>query len=164
MDRRFTRVQNRQYRQLRRLCYERLIHSVYALPQRLLSGSVLTIRTDSKSVFDEISAFYRNLRRLNLHEYEPQLARKTIVRPAQISHYSSNVRGRHLRGCPTRVGLTRRHVSVPWGVKAITNLSRHNAQRDKSLSYCRQRAHSVCRLVSAFGRPPRCSHFVNSTT
>ena len=62
------------------------------------------------------------------------MARKTIVHPAQNRHYSSNARGRHPRGCPTGVGLTRRHVSGPWGVKSITNSSRYNAQRDKKVS------------------------------
>ena len=105
-------------------------------------GSVLRVGpndTYSTSVFDEISAVYRNLRRLNLHEHEPQLARKTLVHPAQNPaqnrHYSSNARGRYPRRCPTGVSLTRGHVSVPWGVKSITNSSRYNAQRDKSLSY-----------------------------
>ena len=102
--------------------------------------------TYSIADFDEISAFYQNLRKLNLHEYEPQLARKTIVHPAQSRHYSSNARGRYPRGCPTGVGLTRRHVSVPSGEKSITNSSRYNAQRNKSLSYCRQRARSVGHL------------------
>ena len=92
------------------------------------------------------SAFYRNLRRLNLHEYGPHLSPKTIVHPAQNRHYSSNARRRHPRGCPTGVGLTRKQVSVARGVKSTTNSSRYNAQRDKSLSYCRQRARSGGRL------------------
>ena len=112
--------------------------------------------TYSTSVFDEIPAFYRNLRGLNLREYEPQLACKTIVHPAQSRNYSSNARGRHPRGCPSGVSLTRRQVSVPWGVKSITNSSRYNAQRDTNRSYCRQRARSVGRLGAVT--------FVNSTT
>ena len=44
-------------------------------------------------------------------------------------------------------------MSVLWGVKSIANLSRYNAQRDKSLGCCRQRARSVGR-----------SYVVNSTT
>ena len=44
----------------------------------------------TSSVFDEISAFYRNLRRrLNLHEYEPQLVRTKIAHPAQNHYYSA---------------------------------------------------------------------------
>ena len=105
--------------------------------------------------FDEISAFYRNQRGLNLNMYEPQVARKTIVHPAQNRHYSSNARGSHPRGFPNGVGFTRRQASVPWGVKSITNSSRYNAQRDKNL-------HPPS--ASSFGRPPRCGHFVNSTT
>ena len=84
--------------------------------------------------FDENSAFYRNLRGLNLHEYEPWLARKTIAHPAQNRHYNSDARGRHPRGCPIGVSLTRRQVSVPWGVKSITKSSRDNAQRNKNLA------------------------------
>ena len=103
--------------------------------------------TYSISVFDEFSAFYRNQRGLHLNEYEPpQLTRETIVHPAQNRHYSSNTRGNHPRGCPNGVGLTRRQVSVPWGVTSICNSSRYNAQRDKGLSHCRQRARSVGRL------------------
>ena len=94
----------------------------------------------------EISALCRNRRGLNLNKYEPQLARKTIVHPVQNRHFSSNARGSHPRGCPNGVGLTRRQVSVPWGVKSITNSSRYNAQRDKSLSCRRQQARSVGRL------------------
>ena len=92
------------------------------------------------------SVFHQNQRGLTLDEYEPQLARKTIVHPAQNRHYSSNARGSHPHGYPTGVGLTRRQVSVPWGVKSVINSSRYNAQRDKSLRYCRQRARSVGRL------------------
>ena len=50
-----------------------------------LLGSFLTLNDTywySTSVFGEISAFHRNLRGLNLNEYEPQLTRKTIVHPA----------------------------------------------------------------------------------
>ena len=83
---------------------------------------------------------------MNLNKYEPLLARKTIVHPAQNRHYSSNARGIHPRGCPNGVGLTCRQVSLPWGVKFTTNSSRYNAQRDKSLSYRRQGARSVGRL------------------
>ena len=83
---------------------------------------------------------------LNLNEHEPQLARETIaVRPAQNRDYISNDRGSHRRGCSTGVCLTRRQVSVSQEVKSITNSSRNNAQRDKSLSYGRQRACSVGR-------------------
>ena len=60
------------------------------------------------------------------------MARETIFHPAQKRHYSSNAPGRHPRGCPTGAGLTRTHVSMPWGVKSITNLPRYNAQRNKS--------------------------------
>ena len=77
------------------------------------------------------------------------MARTAIVHPAKNRHYSSNARGSHARGCPIGVGLTRKQGSVPWGVKSITNSSRYelcNAQRDKSLSYCPQRARSVGRL------------------
>ena len=93
---------------------------------------VLTIRTALQFLmkfwqFTEIGE-----RKLNLHEYEPQLARKTIVHPAQNRQYSSNGGGTHPRGRPTGVGLTRRHVAVPWGVNSITNSSRNNAQSDKS--------------------------------
>ena len=41
IETRFTRIRNRQYRQLRRLRCETLIHSVFALPQPLLSASFL---------------------------------------------------------------------------------------------------------------------------
>ena len=99
------------------------------------------------SVFGENSVFYRNQRRLNVNAYKPQLARKAIVCPPQNGHYSSNAGASHPRGCPTGVGLTRRQGSVPWGVKSITNSSRCIAQRDKSLSYCPQRA----RLVGGLG-------------
>ena len=106
--------------------------------------------------FEEISAFYRNLLRLNLQEYESQLARKTIAHPAQNRHYSSNVRERHPRGCPTGVALTRRQVSVPWGVKSVTNSSRYNTQRDKV---------SATAAVSELLRSAASvRHFVNSTT
>ena len=114
-----------------------------------LSTRLLRVGPNEETVvrfFAKISAFYRNMRGLNLHEYEPQLARKTIVRPAQNRHYSNDVRGGHPHGCPTGVGLTRRQVSVPWGVKSITNLSCYNTQRDKSFSYYRQRASSVGHL------------------
>ena len=69
---------------------------------------------------------------LNLDEYEPHLNRKTIVRPAQNRPYSSNDRGRHPRGGLTGVGLARRWVSVPWGVKKINSLP-YDAKRVKSL-------------------------------
>ena len=123
---------------------------------RLCPLRVVLNDTLNSSVFDEISVLHRNQRGLNLHEYEPQLTRKTIVRPAQNRHHSSNARGSHPRGCPTGVGLTRRQVSVPWGVKSITNSSRYKAQRDKK---------SQLQLPSAssFGRPPRCGYFANST-
>ena len=70
-------------------------------------------------------------------------------------------------GCPAEVCLTRRQVSVPWGVKS-TNSSRYNAQRDKRLSYCplqcqTRQASQLLPSASSFGRPPRCVHFVNST-
>ena len=41
MERRFTRIQKRQYRQLRRLCCESLIRSVFTPPEPLLSASYL---------------------------------------------------------------------------------------------------------------------------
>ena len=95
------------------------------------------------SVFDEISEFCRTQRGLNLIEYEPQLAHQRIVHLAQNRYCSSNARGSHPRGCPTGVGLTRRPVSVPCGVKSTTNWSRYNTQPDTNLSCCPQRARSV---------------------
>ena len=53
----------------------------------------------------------------------------------QASYYEQHVNHRALR-----------QVSVPWGMKLFTNASHYNAQRDKSLSYCRPRARSVGRL------------------
>ena len=47
---------------------------------------------------------------------------------------------------------------MPWGVMSITNSSRYNAQRDKSLSCI-----IMLLSVSLLGRPPRCGHLVNST-
>ena len=82
---------------------------------------------------------------------EPQLAHKTIFHPAQNCHYSSNARGRHTGGCPTGVGLTRRQVSVPWGVKSITNSSRYNAQRDKKVEAAAVSATAVSELVRSAG-------------
>ena len=105
------------------------------------------IRTALQSLMKFRRTFYRNMRRLNLPENEPQLARKTIAYPAENRYYSSNAGGRHPRGCPTGVGLTRRHVSVPWRAQSVTDSSRHNVQRDKRLSYnSRQRARSIVRL------------------
>ena len=66
-------------------------------------------------------------RGLSIIEYEPQLARKTIVQPPHNHHYSINSRGRPPRG----VAVTRGQVSVPCGVNAITNSSRYNAQWGK---------------------------------
>ena len=43
MERRFTGIRNRQYGQPRRLCCARLVHSVFAIPQPLLSASYCTI-------------------------------------------------------------------------------------------------------------------------
>ena len=68
---------------------------------------------------------------MNLVEYVPQLAREIIVHPAQNRHYRSCARGNHPCGEPTVIGLTRRQVSVPWGMNSITNSPRYNAQRDK---------------------------------
>ena len=106
---------------------------------RLFRGSFLTIRTAFISVFkydSYISAFYKSQPGLNLNKYVPQLVRKSIVHPAQDRHYSSNARESHPRVCPNGVGLTWAGVSVPWGGKSITNSSRYNPQRDKSVSYC----------------------------
>ena len=93
----------------------------------------------------EIAAICRNQRGLNLNEYEPRFARETLIHPAQNRHYSSTPRGSHPhpRVCPTGVGLTRRQVSVCYGMKSNTKSSRYIARRDKSLKYCPQRARSV---------------------
>ena len=58
----------------------------------------------------------------------PQLAGEIFVYQAQNSPYSSCARRTHACGGPTVIGLTRRQVSVPWGVKSIANSSRKNAQ------------------------------------
>ena len=79
----------------------------------------------------EISAFYQLQLGLNIIEYAPQLAGEIIVRPAQNRRYSSCARRTHPCDGPTVIGMTRRHVSVPWGVKSITNSSLYYAQRDK---------------------------------
>ena len=121
-------------------------------------GSVLLNDTYITSVFDGISAFYRNLRRLNLHEYEPQLARKTIVHPTQNRHYNSNGRGRHPRGCPAGVGLSRRHVRVGALESQI-----HHQLVALQRSTC-QKSQLLLPSASSFCRPPRCGHFVKSTT
>ena len=65
------------------------------------------------SFFPGISAFHQIPRGLNLIEYVPQLARETIVHPAQNRHCSSCARGNHPCGGSTAIGLTRRQVSVP---------------------------------------------------
>ena len=106
---------------------------------------------------------------LNLHDYDPQLARKTIFHQVRNRHHSSNARGRHpQRGCSIEVGFTRRHVPVSWGVNSTTKSSRYNAQRDTSLSCCRREivqsaasVRSLCQLdgvsseaLYAFGDKP----------
>ena len=48
-------------------------------------GSVLT-KILFFRFFAKIPAFHRNLRGFNINEYEPQLARKLIVHPAQNRH------------------------------------------------------------------------------
>ena len=83
------------------------------------------------SFFYKISVFYQIQRGVDLVEYVPQLAREIIVHSAQNHHYSSCARGNHPCGGSAAVGLTRRQVSVPLGVKSITNPSHYNAQRDK---------------------------------
>ena len=99
-------------------------------------GSILTIHTTQyTSDLYKKSALCQIQQGLNLNEYEPHLAGKKIVHPAQNCHFSSSARVSHTRGCSTGVGLTRRQVPVPWGVKFITNSPCYNAQRDKSLSY-----------------------------
>ena len=115
--------------------------------EKLRVGPNDTYNTGLQIVIKFRHLFDRYLRSLNLHEYERRLGRKIIVHPAQNTPCSSNALGKHRRGCPTGVSLTRRHVSVPWEVKSVTNSSRYNAQRDKRLShYCRRRARSVVRL------------------
>ena len=89
----------------------------------------------------------------------PQLAREIIVHPAQNRPYSSCARGTHACGGPTAIGLTRRQVSVPWGVKSITNSSRNNAQRLPKATKSQ-----LLPSPSSVGRPPRCGHLVNSAT
>ena len=129
--------------------------SFYFLPAR-------SVDTYSTSVLMKFSAFHRNLRMVNLHSSTSlSWLAKTTANLAQNRHYSSNARGRHPRGCPAGVGLTPRQVLVPWQVKSIINSSRYNAQRDKSISYCRQRARSVGRFgavtLSTRRREPRSS-------
>ena len=111
----------------------------------LLHSRVGPNDTYSTSFFYEISAFYRSAK------VESSRVRTSVGsqnnRPPSTE---PSLKQQRSRKTPTRlstgVSLTRRHVSVPWGVKSITNSSRYNAQRDKSLSCCRQRARSVGRL------------------
>ena len=67
----------------------------------------------------------------------PQLAREIIVHPVKNRHYSSYARGHRPCGGRTAVGLTRRQVSGPCGVKFITNSSCYSTQRDKDSAIAR---------------------------
>ena len=69
----------------------------------------------------------------------------TTVHPAQNHNYTATTLESHPHACPTGVNLPRRQVSVPWIIKPVTNLSRYNAQREKTLSLCRHRACSIGR-------------------
>ena len=60
--------------------------------------------------------------------------------------------------CANGFGLTRRHVSVPWGVKSITT-TRHASTPNVTKVLA-----TAVPGASSFGRPPRCCHLVNSTT
>ena len=84
----------------------------------------------------------------------PQLAHEVIVPPAQNRHCSSCARVTHPCGGPTIIGLPRRQVSVPWGVKSVTNSSHYNASAATSQLFSPSQ--------SSVGRSPRCGHLANS--
>ena len=111
------------------------------------------------SLFPEILAFHQTQRGLNRVELVPQLALEIIVHPAQNRLYSSCASGTHGCGGPTVIALTRRQVSVPLGVKSITNSSRKDAQR-----FPKAKKSQLMPSPSSVGRPPRCVHLANSAT
>ena len=104
-----------------------------------LEGSVRYVPC---SVIDEFLFFFTNVEygwsqraEYTRTIYEPLqhvLTRKIIVHPSQNRHYLQ-IAGEVIRvAVPLdRDGSDRAHVSVPWGVKCITILSRYTAQRDR---------------------------------
>ena len=81
------------------------------------------------------------------------MAREIIVHPAQNRHCSSCARETHPCGGSTVIGLTRRQVSVPCGVKSINHRHATTPNATKSQLFL---------SPSSVGRPPRCRHLVNS--
>lgn len=72
MERRLTRIRNRRYRRLRRLCCERLNLSIFSLPQPLLSASCYCM------------IYCCNADRFPFHAF-PQLGQKSTGQPTHAT-------------------------------------------------------------------------------